>query len=317
MSVAFLLCVERGFLEAQALMLAESIRCFGGRFAGAEVHAFQPRPERRIAPATRERLASLEVALHTDVHNTASPRFPRTNKVYVCEWAERHLDAETLVFVDSDTVFLGEPSALTEPGDWAAAVRPVDSRNVCSTGPGGRHEDYWQSLYAACGVDGRPFVETAVEGDSIRACWNSGLVAVRRAAGVFARWRRDLACCLAAGLYPPARWKRGVGYPFLDQNALALTLARDPDATRTLPPGYNYCLPKRARMRDPLRSAPWSEIVHLHYHEAFSVPRALARVDPPLDADDPRHAWLSARIPLRRTGRRGIGWPWGRRHAPA
>jgi hypothetical protein len=317
MNVAFLLCVERGFLEAQAVMLAESIRRFGGRLAGAEVHAFQPRPDHRVAEETRERLASLDVALHEDVHNTASPQFPRTNKVYVCDWAERHLDADTLAFLDSDTVLLREPAALVEPGAWAVAVRPVDSRNVCSTGPGHRHEAYWQALYAACGVEGRPFVETAVEGERVRACWNSGLVAVRRAAGVLGRWRRDLESCLAAGLLPPARWKRGVGYPFLDQNALAVTLARDPNATRTLPPGYNYCLPKRARMREPLRTAPWSAIVHLHYHEAFSAPGALGRIDPPLDADDPRHAWLSERLPLRRVGRAAPRWPWRRRHAPA
>ena len=53
---AFLLCVEHGRLEGEAILLVESLREWGGRYADSPVYAFAPRPDFRPERATVERL---------------------------------------------------------------------------------------------------------------------------------------------------------------------------------------------------------------------------------------------------------------------
>jgi len=42
---AFLICVEHGRLEGEAILLVESLRAWGGRCADSPVYAFAPRPD--------------------------------------------------------------------------------------------------------------------------------------------------------------------------------------------------------------------------------------------------------------------------------
>ena len=49
---AFLICVERGRLESEALLLVESLRAWGGACAQAPVYAFAPRRDHHPEPAT-------------------------------------------------------------------------------------------------------------------------------------------------------------------------------------------------------------------------------------------------------------------------
>ena len=118
---------------------------------------------------------------------------PTFNKVAVSAWAERELDHETLVFTDTDCVFIGEPAELAE-GDWVAAMRPVDRRIAGSRGKG-KNEPFWRKMYDELGVE-----RAAVRRDrrsarcEIRAYWNSGLVAARRSAGLFGAWERRARC---------------------------------------------------------------------------------------------------------------------------
>src|SRR5690349_16939311 len=53
---AFLICVEHGRLESEAILLVESLRAWGGSCADAPVYAFAPRPDFQPEPATVERL---------------------------------------------------------------------------------------------------------------------------------------------------------------------------------------------------------------------------------------------------------------------
>ena len=46
------------------------------------------------------------------------------NKIFVCAHAERVLDEPTLVFLDSDTVVIGEPADLDLPPGIDIAIRP-------------------------------------------------------------------------------------------------------------------------------------------------------------------------------------------------
>jgi hypothetical protein len=288
--VAFLICVERGRLEGEALLLLESLRTWGGSLAEAPVYAFAPRPGHEPEPATAERLVELGTTLITDPLVDRFADIPTFNKVSVSAWAERELDHETLVFTDTDSVFLNEPAEF-ETGDWLAAVRPVDRRIAGSKGKG-KTEPFWRKMYAELGVRERPFTETTVGQVKIRAYWNSGLIAVRRSAGLFDAWERALNRLFDAEIVQK-RWPQ-----FMDQLSWAGVAATVHDRVRILSDAYNYPVPHRQALAPEARDLDLATIVHLHYRLWFQLPDALEQVNPPFDPAGDRYRWLAERLPL-------------------
>jgi hypothetical protein len=287
---AFLICVEHGRLESEAILLVESLRTWGGAYAEAPVYAFAPRPDFRPTPETIERLTGLGCQVVDEPLVDRYADNPTFNKVPVCAWAERELDHETLVFTDSDCVFVGEPRDLAE-GDWVAAMRPVDRRIAGSRGKG-KGEPYWRKMYEALGVKNRPFVRTTVGHMKIRAYWNSGLIAARRSAGLFAAWEAALDKLHDVGLVDD-RWPQ-----FMDQISWAMVTADVHDDVRILSDAYNYPLRHRPSLPTAALELDLAEIVHVHYRLWFHMPDALAKVEPPFDPGSDQYRWLAERLPL-------------------
>jgi hypothetical protein len=296
MSVAFLVCVERGSLEAQTILLVESLRRFGGRYGDAPVHAYRPRAGDPLPEATVERLRDLGAELHEDTLNAEHDYDPMLNRIFVGRHAERTLADDVIVFCDSDAVFTGEPRGLDIGPELDAAARPVGEVGKGSRGPGDRRDEYWLRMYELAGVEARPFMRTGIGRRRIRAYWNAGLVATRRRAGVFDRWHGVLMRLLDAGHVPQT--KRN---PAIDQLSLAATLSLAPDRTKTLGPAYNYPIQKRALLPPRLRRMDLTDIVHVHYHRWFNLPGFLERVEPPLDRTSEPFRWLAERLPLEPT----------------
>ena len=287
---AFLICVEQGRLETEAVLLVESLRAWGGACADAPVYAFAPRADMQPTPETVERLESMATTVITDPMVGRFAETPTYNKVTVSAWAERELDHDTLVFTDTDSVFLGEPAELAG-GEWDAAMRPVDRRIAGSRGKG-KNEPYWRRMYAALGVRSEPYVETAVGQMRIRAYWNSGLVAARRSAGLFVAWEEALIHLHDADLVFQ-RWPH-----FMDQLSWAAVTADHHDRIRTLPAPYNYPLRHRGSLQPGANELDLDELVHLHYRLWFHKPESLPKVHPPFDFDSERFRWLDERLPL-------------------
>jgi hypothetical protein len=288
--IAFIICVERGRLESEGILLVESLREWGGRLADAPVYAFAPRPDHRPGTDTVERLEALGATVVDEPLVDRFAETPTFNKVAVSAWAERELDAETLVFSDTDAVFLGEPAELAG-GDWVAAMRPVDRRIAGSRGKG-RNEPFWRKMYAELGVSGEPFVETTVGQMRIRAYWNTGLIGARRDAGLFSAWERALERLFDAEIVQK-RWPQ-----FMDQLSWAGVTANVHDRVRILSPPYNYALRHRAALPAEARDLELGEVVHLHYRLWLHLPDALERVSPPFDPGGDRYSWLAERLPL-------------------
>ncbi len=287
---AFLFCVEHGRLESEAILLAESLRAWGGSCAESPLYAFAPRPEFQPTSETVARLTELGCTL---IDEPLVDRFadnPTFNKIPVCAWAERELEHETLVFTDTDCVFMGEPAELAE-GDWVAAMRPVDRRIAGSRGKG-KGEPYWRKMYEALGVENRPFVRTTVGQMEIRAYWNSGLIAARRSAGLFGAWMPTLERLYEANLVDD-RWPQ-----FMDQISWAMVATDHHDRVRILSDAYNYPLRHRPSLTAEAIELDLAELVHVHYRLWFHIPDALAKVEPPFDPQSERYRWLAERLPL-------------------
>ncbi len=292
-SLAFLCCVEPGPLESQTLLLCRSIRRFGGRFRDAPIYAFQPRRGPGLAPGTLEALAQLGVRVSTEVLNTEFHRYPVGNKVFVCARAEESLGEDLLVFLDSDTVVVAEPADLDLPPGLDSAVRPADSSHVVSTGPEHPKDAYWRRLYALRGLAEAdiPYVTTEY-GRRVRAYFSSGLIAARRAAGLFRRWRANFLSLVRGGHQP-----EDSGIERMDEISLVVTLLADPRRIRLLGPPYNYLIFKRWELLPPWHEAQLRDLVHIHYCRSFHQPGFLASLEPPLEAGEVR-CWLEKQLPL-------------------
>jgi hypothetical protein len=295
MSVAFLLCVERGPLESQALLCVESLRTWGGELAGAPVYAFAPRPGSEPAAGTVGALRERGAIFVDEPLNPDLGELPHANKVFVTAWAEQEVDAEVLVFTDSDTVFLAPPVELVA-GEWDAAVRPVGAVNKGSTGEGHKNENDWQAMYEVLGVAARPFVETVVTQERIRAYFNAGLVALRSGTALPAAWRDATLRLLDSSVARRAPLRRQI-----DQLALAGILADRMDRVKQLPDTYSYPLPKRIKQPPAMRALDLSDLVHVHGHRWLHLPGFLTEVHPPLDPGSEQYRWLDERLPLEPT----------------
>jgi hypothetical protein len=291
--LAFLICVESGRLESEALLLVESLRRWGGAWAEAPVYAFAPRPGSEPERRTVDALAAMGTTYVDEPLVARFAEMPTFNKVAVSAWAERELDHETLVFTDTDSVFLGEPAELAA-GDWVAAMRPVDRRIAGSKGKG-KGEPFWRKMYAELGVSNEPYVRTVVGGMRIRAYWNSGLIAAKRSAGLFAAWEGALARLHDAGIVQK-RWPH-----FMDQLSWAGVTADVNDRVKVLPDGYNYPLRQRLALAGGADELDLPELVHLHYRLWLHLPGALSKVVPPFDPTGDRYRWLDERLPLEPT----------------
>ncbi|HEX6740102.1 MAG TPA: hypothetical protein VF310_17610 [Vicinamibacteria bacterium] len=312
-ALTFVLCIERNALRAQALLLCESIRRFGGRHRDAPIVAVAPRPGLGLDDddETRGRLAALGVAYAEEPLNTACPEYGSANRVFAAAWAERRAATEWIAVLDSDTVVLGE---LDLPEDADAAVRPVDTKGSATAGPGDPFEGYWARLAELQGLalDALPFLHTTVCGQRIRASYNGGLVVVRRSKGILGAWAELFARSVTEGLKP---WQgRGLDvrastglvgsaageYWGSNQAAAALAIWSRSRRVHHYPASCNvplHLVHERPDLLDAVRSAP---LVHVHYHWLFTDPHhheALARLGQ-LGLGRDRLDWLAARLPL-------------------
>jgi hypothetical protein len=102
------------------------------------------------------------------------------------EDSRRH---DTLVILDSDTLFLREPCEFILPPQIDVAVRPVDVKGASTGGPKDSFDTYLRNLCRSCGVDydDIPWSESFVDRQRIKANYNAGLVVVRGGLGIMRR----------------------------------------------------------------------------------------------------------------------------------
>src|SRR5216684_669995 len=111
-NVGFVACIEGGVLEAQALLLFESIRQYAGRFRNCPIYALSPRSGHAISESARYKLDTLMVTYIDEVLNTECREYGSANRVAAAAYIEKSFPHEILVILDSDTFFLREPDRI-------------------------------------------------------------------------------------------------------------------------------------------------------------------------------------------------------------
>lgn len=311
--VEFVLVVESGVLEQQARLLCESLRERGGRYRDARIVAMSPLPERRpsrdfLAFAERHGITYCDRKLEVEC-----PEYGTSHRVYAAAERAERSDAEVLVVLDSDTLFLREPDFALEGVD--VAVRPVDVKGRCTSGPDDPFDPYWRKLCALGGIalEALPIVTPTVDDRRVRASYNGGLVAVRRETGILQTTAALFGRSVRAGLSPHAVGESSVfastgpvgevasAYWGSSQAALAVAIWRTTDRVRVLEPTYNVPLHCFDDWLERHPTVPLEALVHLHYHWLCTPGHEAS--NPLLDGRLPLAPelarWLRARVPFR------------------
>lgn len=229
-------CVEPGphRLEYKAATLFHTMRRNLGALAGSSIRAYAPRPDRVVAPWCRELMDHFEVQFIDEPLNAAHADYALANKPLALADAEANAATEFVTFLDTDILLWREPAAfLLDDGTDLGLV--VDgTKTTASAGPGDPYEEYWMRLYDLAGATARPFVTTILTNQRVRGTWNSGVIALRRSAGIAAQWRDAMLRMLEDDFAPPA-----AAY-LRENNLLSAIAAARYDRLRELSFAYNY-----------------------------------------------------------------------------
>jgi hypothetical protein len=280
LDIEYVIVAEKGYLERQAILLVESIRQLAGEAGRAAITVASPRASRRPSRACQRAVERLGAEYIPLTVNSPCEYYRTSLKLGTMQLLEKRPGPAKLVMLDTDTLFLAAPDfSLPER---AVALRPVDHKGISTSGSGDRFDEYWRRLCTLCGVsyEDIPWIESAVDGQRIKANHNGGLIAANRNDGLFATTYEFLGRAVSAGVLPnpdatePGSTKRtGAGQVTVEerriwgsaQSALSLAIVAQKLSARILPPTYNVpCLHFNRLIQRYPQVIEGS--VHAHYH---------------------------------------------------
>ena len=231
--------------ERASLLLARSLRTFGGELGNQPLWLMMPQNLEQVSDTTRQALEKLGAQINRFRVPVEALRFPFGGKVYAAATAETLASSQTdlLVWVDSDTVFTGEPSEMILGKKVNLGYRPVMLKNISSL-----YDElvnpFWSFVYQGCGtaVEAIHPMITTVDNVRIRPQFNAGILCLRPQKRLLTTWRDNF-----ERLYQQAElvayYQENVLYRiFVHQAILAGTLLAGlkEEEMQDLGPHFNY-----------------------------------------------------------------------------
>jgi hypothetical protein len=257
--------------------MAESIRRFGGGVHEAPIWVYRSIEGAGLDSMLENKRGTLGVVIKTiPVPEEANGAW-FAGKVAASAAAETEADGISgiLAWLDPDAVFVKEPKEFLLPEGIYFGYRPVMHKLIGSL-YGEPPDEFWSRVYAVLAVpDSAVFpVVSPLDGLTLRAYFNAGILIVRPERGLLRRWPDCFRKLYSDSVF--AEWCRTdqLRAIFLHQAALAgdvLTLLTRAE-TVELPGTYNY--PAYFHDRYPAETKPKSlDDVVMFRHEFFAPGR--------------------------------------------
>lgn len=213
--------------ERESLLLARSIRRYGGVFADAPVWILTPRKKSPFSDKTQAALMELGAKLIPFEVPSPVLDFPFGGKVFAAGAAESMLDGDSglLVWMDSDTILLKEPQEFLIPGHVSLGYRPVMLKNISSVYAEPVNE-FWRVVFETCGTSNEHIfpMETTSDKVIIRPQFNAGCLVVRPKTRLLRTWAENFGRSYGHPAFEPYYEENILYKIFVHQSVLSATL---------------------------------------------------------------------------------------------
>jgi hypothetical protein len=265
-NITFICCVESGPLEDQTVRMIESLRRWGGRVANAPVTAVTPRVGPGLARHTRQALDRLNARYIRCARKSGYSWFVFLNKPQALIVGEEACTTETVCWLDSDLLIVGEPDQLflSASEDFTACA---SDQEMATTGPDNPFHPLWEQHCKTLGlnIEDLPWIVTESDKKRIRLYWNGGLFVYRRSTGFANHY---LQTCL--GLLESRITSAAPGYSLgIDEmSAIGLAMIQHGLRWRPLPDSHNHPVCSQGH-EERYNAAQFQAARIIHYHDAM------------------------------------------------
>ena len=232
--------------ERESLLLARSLREFGGDLADSPLWMMMPEGVGQVSEGTLRALEALGVQVHRFEVPEEALHFLFGGKVFAAAAAEKAAEnqADILVWMDSDTIFTGEPSEFLLETHFNLGYRPVMLKNI-SLLQDEPLNGFWEFIYDQCGtLDMDMFsMTTTVDETVIRPQFNAGILCVRPKKHLLQHWQENFDRLYQRPELKPFYQEHVLYYVFVHQSILAATLLQRLTKDETKDLGVRINLP--------------------------------------------------------------------------
>lgn len=285
--------------ETDTLLLVESIRHFGGKFADKPIWLMTPEIDRPLNNRVVQRLQELSASILPFPIEKEKLRFFFTAELTGLAYAESLATAETdcLVWMDANTIVVNEPKELYLPDGVVLGYRPVQHLLV-----GSRYDTpldpFWSEIYRSCNVPLEHVfpMRLTVEELDVRPYFNAGFLVLRPQSGLLQKWLKVFNELCQSPVFQPFYEHDKRYIIFMHQAVLAgvVLSSFERSQLRELPRGYNYPLDLFKIDQTVHRPRGMDEVVTFR-HEGFYEAKDWRERIP---ASDELKSWLSDKISL-------------------
>jgi len=255
-------CVEAGPLEAQVLMLAESLRAFGGPSSDLDFIAVKPRRGPKISAKTLREFKRLRVEFIDERFNTELDWWNNANKSSVMSQLEGRVGTPHITWMDGDMVVLQAIDNVS-PTEGSQFIARAGEGYLGSDGAD-KNSSYWYKLCDLIGIDFDRFPEirSFPEGRRIRAYWQTGVYTYATATRLGAAHYETIKQLLTNNI-----GSREAGIYHQDQVSISLAVQKLKLVHSEFDPRMNFNINTLAKDKADLIPIP--EVKILHYHNAL------------------------------------------------
>ena len=291
--LTFAFMLAYGENERGALLFARSLRKFCGELVNQPLWLMMPAKLEQVSETTFQMLKELGVQVHRFEVPEEALKFPFGGKVYAAAAAEElaSVQSNLLVWMDSDTIFTGEPVEFLLEEKISLGYRPVMLKNISSL-----YEEpvnsFWSLMFEYCRtpVDHIFSMLTTVDEVHIRPQFNAGIMSLRPEKKLLRTWRDNFEQLYQQPELTPFYQEHVLYRIFVHQVILSATLLEmlEKEQMQDLGPRYNFPMfldaaPELARKALTLRYDEFNFFEQVGWEEKVVL-------------DEPFQGWLQTQI---------------------
>jgi len=286
MKSAIIILLESPAQVKPAKILIDSLREFGGEKSQAPILFFKA--SEGLPDIDGEMIETAVLKIDERLRE-----YPLAAKVYACAQAERISGNkyDSLIWMNPETLVINPPKLLDLSGKYDLAIRPVHIKNVGSS-TGAPLDDYWAGIYKSIGFEGEAttVVESFVDGQQLRAYYNTHVFSANPKLGLFNLWREHFERMALDKIFQSGPCGDMLQKIFLHQAVLSALIEKMIPDTRLLilPPDYSYPYNLQGKVPVDRRAGTLNELTVMVYEQRSIKPDEMKDIG----VEEPLRSWL-------------------------